>query len=159
MCRFVRVIGGIVDLYFFTGPSPEEVIRQYQEVIGKPALPPYWSLGVHQSRWGYPNLDVLKSVVANYSETGLPLEVIWSDIDYMHTRFRNAEFDPLRYPVADMSQFVQDLQSKGQHWIPIIDAGIAVSNGYQVYEEGNRDSVWIRDHKGQTYVGQVCSYG
>jgi len=44
------VIGGLVDLYFFTGPSPEEVIRQYHQVIGFTALPPYWALGLHQSR-------------------------------------------------------------------------------------------------------------
>lgn len=40
-----RTIGGILDIYFFPGPTPEEVVRQYHTFIGKPYLPPYWSLG------------------------------------------------------------------------------------------------------------------
>ena len=62
-----RTIGGVLDFYFFLGPRPEGVIQQYQEVIGQPHMPPYWSLGFHNCRYGYPNVETLEEVVANYS--------------------------------------------------------------------------------------------
>lgn len=40
-----RTIGGILEYFFFPGPTPEEVIQQYQQVIGTPFLPAYWNLG------------------------------------------------------------------------------------------------------------------
>jgi hypothetical protein len=44
-------------------------------------------------RWGYQNISVLEEVVANYTAMDLPLEVVWSDIEYMSTRFWTMEFD------------------------------------------------------------------
>ena len=44
-----RTIGGQLELFYFPGPTPEEVIQQYQQVIGKPMVPPYWGLGFHVS--------------------------------------------------------------------------------------------------------------
>ena len=53
-----RAVGGIPDLYFFTGPTPADVMRQYTDVVGRPAMQPYWSLGFHQCKCGLVHIQL-----------------------------------------------------------------------------------------------------
>ena len=62
---------GILDFYFFLGPEPEAVIQQYQEVIGRPHMPPYWALGFHQCRYGFQDLQEVEEVVAQFAANGV----------------------------------------------------------------------------------------
>ncbi len=48
-----RTIGGSLDMMFFPGPTPEEVIKQYHDVVGYNGglmLPAYWALGFQLCR-------------------------------------------------------------------------------------------------------------
>lgn len=81
-----KVIGGIIDFRFFLGDSPKLVqglVERFQAYMGKSAVPPFWSLGFHQCRWGYKDIEALEKVLSSYEENGIPLDTIWSDIDYM----------------------------------------------------------------------------
>jgi len=48
-----RTLGGLLDFSIFLGPSPQNVIQQYTEVIGRPHMPPYWGLGFHLCRYAF----------------------------------------------------------------------------------------------------------
>lgn len=73
----VQSTGGVLDFYVFAGPTPQDVVAQYLEIIGMPAMMPYWSLGFHNCRYGYPSLAYVEEVVANYSAANIPLETQW----------------------------------------------------------------------------------
>lgn len=78
-----NVLGGVLDFYFVAGPSPIDVAQQISEVVGLPAMIPYSGLGFHNCRYGYQDVYELAEVVHNYSVAGIPLETMWTDIDYM----------------------------------------------------------------------------
>ena len=101
-----KMIGGVIELYFFLGPSVDDVVKQYQSIVGLPNLPPYWSLGYHQSRWGYSNVSELRNVLRQFQENHLPVDVIWSDIDYMD-QYKVFTTDPVSFPAPSLAEFVE----------------------------------------------------
>lgn len=57
-----------------------------------------------------------------------------------------------------MKQLVDGLHENGQHWIAITDAGVAADEGYAAYEDGEKESVFIKAATGDSYLGQVGSF-
>lgn len=68
-----RAIGGIIDMYILIGPTPHDVVMQYQEVVGKPYFIPRWALGWHQCRYGYKSVYETEQVVEKYRQHQIPV--------------------------------------------------------------------------------------
>ena len=148
-----NILGGVLDLYFLSGPTPKDVSAQFADVVGHPAMMPYWAFGFHQCRYGYQDTFETAAVVANYSTAQIPLETIWNDINYMDYR-ATFSLDPLRFPLDRMQQFVDVLHDRDQHYIVIVDPGVA-SQDYPPYQDGIAQDAFLKWDNGTLYTGVV----
>ncbi|KFZ60444.1 Lysosomal alpha-glucosidase, partial [Podiceps cristatus] len=150
-----RTIGGVLDFYIFLGPDPNMVIQQYQQVIGFPAMPPFWALGFHLCRWGYRSSNETWQTVRAMRNYQIPQDAQWNDIDYMDG-YRDFTFDPQKF--ASLPSLVDDLHKHGQHYVMILDPGISSTNphgSYWPFDEGLRRGLFLNTTQGQPLIGQV----
>ena len=140
------------DVYVMTGESILDIVKQFRQLIGRSYIPPKWAFGYQQSRWGYMNEDDIREVVKGHREKKIPLESIYMDIDYME-RFKDFTVNQERFP--DFPELVKEMKAQHIHLVPIIDAGVKVEEGYDVYEEGIEKGYFCKKENGEYFVAGV----
>ncbi|KAI1429190.1 glycoside hydrolase family 31 protein [Xylaria sp. FL1777] len=149
-----NTLGGVLDFYFVAGPTLIDVARQYADIVTLPAEMPYWGLGFHNCRYGYQDAYEVAEVVYNYSQAAIPLETMWTDIDYMYRR-RTFSLDPERFPLPMMRDLVDYLHSHDQHYIMMVDPDIAYQDYPGSLQRGIEDNVFLLRQNGSIWKGVV----
>ena len=141
-----------LDVYVIEGESAVEIIRTFRKLIGRSYIAPLWAFGNGQSRWGYVNAQDVRDVVRNHRENGIPLDMVYLDIDYME-RFKDFTVNKERFP--DFAEFVQEMKDQHIRLVPIIDAAVKEEKGYTVYDEGIEKGYFCTGVDGKPFVGAV----
>jgi alpha-glucosidase/alpha-D-xyloside xylohydrolase len=144
----LRLTGGMVDLFVFAGPGPEQVVQQFHTVVGAPFFPPLWSLGFHQCRYGFEDVGEVNFVLDQFESEAIPVDVIWVDIDYMNG-FRDFTFDESTFSQTEMLQLSERVRAAEQRLVYILDPIIKIDEDYDTYTSGVEDNVFIRDYTGE----------
>ena len=104
-------------MYFFFGPTPENVVQQYTEAVGRSNIPPYFSLGFHLCRFGYNSLENMQAAVDRTLAAGIPHDAQWGDIDIMD---RELDFTVSQDRFGGLAEYVQELKGRGVKFITIL---------------------------------------
>lgn len=149
---FIGAEKGNLNYYFIGGNKAADIVAGYTSLTGTVPRPQLWTLGYQQSRWGYETEQDVRELARKMREHRVPCDVIHLDIDYMdnykvYTWNKDAYINPKR--------MIQDLSETGFKIVTIIDPGVKVEKGYDVYDEGMKKDYFAKTEDNQVYINQV----
>lgn len=148
----VNIEGKDFEVYVIKGQSLREITRSFLYIIGKSYLPPKWAFGYIQSRWSYENNEEVFKIANEFIKRNIPCDGICLDLDYMDN-FKDFSLNNNKFP--KFKSFVAELKKRGIKIIPIIDAGIKIEEGYDIYEEGIEKEYFVKDKNGNPFIAAV----
>lgn len=140
-----------LDFYIIEGKNAYDITKQFRKIIGRSYIPPKFAFGFGQSRWGYSTREDFLEVAKGYRENHIPIDMIYMDIDYMD---HYKDFT-ISNEFSDFPGFVDEMKTDNIRLIPIIDAGVKIEKGYDVYEEGVEQNYFCKRKDGSDFVAAV----
>lgn len=141
-----------MTVYIIDGDSIYAIAREFRSVIGRSYIPPMWAFGYTQSRWSYMDKDDVRRVAKGYRDFDIPLDAIYMDIDYME---RYKDFTVNEKTFGKLPEFIEEMKEDGIRLVPIIDAGVKIEDGYDIYEEGVKNNYFCTDKDGKPFKACV----
>ncbi|MQL90678.1 hypothetical protein Taro_023276 [Colocasia esculenta] len=141
---------GIVDAFFFVGPEPKDVIRQYTSVTGTPAMPQQFAVAYHQCRWNYRDEDDVAGVDAGFDDHDIPYDVLWLDIDHTDGK-RYFTWDKVLFPNPEEMQ--TKLFAKGRRMVTIVDPHIKRDESFHLHKEATQKGYYVKDASARDFDG------
>lgn len=143
---------GEMNYYFIHGNTVGEIIDHYTQLTGRTPLPPQWSIGYQQCRYSYfPDTEV-RSIADTFREKDIPADVIVFDIHYMEAY---KIFTWHKEHFSDPKKLIEELRAKGFEVVVMCDPGIKVEKGYDAYDDGVQQDVFIKYPDGTNFTAQV----
>lgn len=152
------VPGETMEYYIIGGETLKDVLRNYTELTGKPALPPAWSFGLWLTTSFVTSYDedTVNSFIGGMAERELPLHVFHFDCFWMKEyQWCDFTWDPDVFPAP--REMLDRLKGKGLKICVWINPYIAQKS--RLFDEGAEKGYLLKDKKGNVWQWDMWQAG
>jgi alpha 1,3-glucosidase len=150
LSRFVSE-GGFIDFHLFLGPTAADALQSYTRLTGRPQLPPAFSLGFHQSRWGYKTSAEVRDVMKHLDDAQIPHDAIWLDLDHTDDKMWFT-FHPHNFKDAEKLQ--DEIDPLERKLIVLCDPHLRVDYSYPIFSKAFNSRFLIRTRLDSDYTAE-----
>nr|POE72871.1 glucosidase 2 subunit alpha [Quercus suber] len=141
---------GLLDVFVFLGPKPQDVIGAYTDLTGYTQLPQQFAIAYHQCRWNYVTDEDVRDVDRKFDKHRIPYDVIWLDIEYTDGK-KYFTWDGMTF--ADPLGMQHQLDEHERKLVAIIDPHIKNEGNYHVVDELKSKNLAVRNKEDKLYEG------
>lgn len=143
-----------LSYYVILGKDQLETVQRYTDLTGHQPLPPRWTMGFMQSRFGYKTEAETREITEKTLAAGYPLEAIFMDLYWFGDKERMGDFAWNSQQFPNPKQMFSDLAAKGVKIIPISESYFVKDTkyweeldkqGYFAKGEDNKSTFIIKD--------------
>ncbi len=121
--------GNSADLYLMPAANLGEAATAYAKLIGPAPVPPRWTFGYLQSRWGWKDKAYIDDAIHQFISRHLPVDAFIFDFEWYATRpdyglkrdgladFSDFSFNPKLFP--DPAKQIAAMKAEGIHFVGI----------------------------------------
>ncbi|MBV9851462.1 MAG: glycoside hydrolase family 31 protein [Armatimonadetes bacterium] len=103
-----------IDLYLMVAPAPYGLLDAYAQLTGRAPIPPRWTLGYLQSRWGYTDAADVQDKWHQFRDRHIPVDAFIYDYDWF---VNDWDFNPKTFP--DPKANLAAMRALGLHFVGI----------------------------------------
>jgi alpha-glucosidase (family GH31 glycosyl hydrolase) len=139
-------------LYYFMAGEKEttltDIMKSFANLTGTAPMPPQWSLGYIQSKFGYKSWEEVNKVTDTFREKQIPVDGMILDAYWAK---ENHYFDMTwAEAFANPKESMEGLAKKGIKTVPIVDPYIQVTAN--TFNEGDQNGYFVKDASGNTVI-------
>lgn len=152
------VEGETLEYLIIYGPTMEDVLRKYTDLMGKPALPPAWSFGLWLSTSFCTDYDekTVNEFIDGMISRDIPLDVFHFDCFWMKDfEWCNFEWDNRVFPEPE--KMLAKLKEKGLKICVWINPYIGQKSA--LFEEGKQAGYFIKNPDGSVWQWDLWQGG
>jgi alpha-glucosidase len=146
--------GATADLYLMPAPTLEAACRDYWQLSGPAPVPPLWTLGYLQSRWGWKDEAEIEDTLKQFRTLHIPVDAFIFDFEWYALQpdyqlpadgtpdFNDFGWNPALFPHP--AQQLAEYRAQGIHFVGIRKPRVGNSESIKQFKRAG----WIEQNQG-----------